>query len=938
MKKLFNYALLAAALLVGVNVNAEDVVTVTMNGGSQNYETFSAALKAIYDASKDNTAEQKTEATIKLLADVPSVTYDDTWMDATRNPLCEGSNTDRIGMNNGQYITIDLNEKTLNLGLRFNVHRAGISFTGKGNVVATASQVVTLYGDNQHDNAEYGYSYLLIDKDVVLTFNASYGPCMYYASSYGSYYSGIKVDIKGQVIAGQDNCNGFATSGNMKQKGAEGKTIVPIINIYKDAVIKGSNNLVEVGETDSDDKAFRNAHPEIDFTTYRTTSAGIYAPGIAELNIQGTIEGGIGIYAKAGYLHLNDATIKATAAAYHKPYAYSNGFYGAGSAIVFDSNAGYADDMSVDISGNTNVSSTTGYAVEELVTSGTGHMSGEDFVINSGTFTGGTEGCLSVTAELGEDVKVNGTITGGTYNENIVDLLSNVDGIITPIDNGDGTTSYIVATKEPTQTWKNDITTAEAGDYVEISGTYDKSLTNDVEAAYLVAKNTAKVTIPTGKTLTVGEIVLDKNAQIVVEKGAYLIVKGTKGIVANQATNIVLKSEENAPAFFLLDPQVTSNKTPKATINFTSHSWAESATEYQYQYFGAPFVGGAIENITPISFTGKTAFMAWTNSGWQSAGTIDHGVSTMDYSKFNTPFGFYAMCAVTDRQHAEYDYLMTGNLFGNTNPNVRVDSKFSPLSNGFTGNMDGEAIRAALEGMVESNIWVPYTDGNYELQWEARNELRILSEVNPMGVFMVKNNGAATNIELNYNDIVWEPATKDEVPNSAPKANNFAMATVRVEGCGLNDIITFAEDNKFSAEFDNGYDAEKYENTSIRFYVNADKEYDIFATDNVNNTFVGLMTTKTGKYTISFEGVTGNFALVDTKTNARIEMSEGNTYEFLAEAGEDAYRFQIVETAKAPTNTPATKAAVKATKALINDQIVINNGERFFNMLGTDVK
>ncbi len=935
MKKIFNYALLAAALLVGVNVNAGNVVEVTMGEETIGYETFSAALKAIYDAAKLNVAPAKTEATIKLIADVPTVTYDAAWMNDARGQWA-GTNTDRIDLNEGEYITIDLNNFTLNLGLRFNLQRAGISFTGKGNVVATASQVVTLYGDNDHKDAESGYSYLLIDKDVVLTFNAIYGPSTYYKSAYGEYYSGILMDIKGQVIAGVDDANGMSTSGNMKMKADE--LNIPIVNIYPGAIVRGANNLKEVGTTDSNDEAFRKAHPEIDFTTYRTTSAGIYSPGVAELNIQGTIEGGIGIYAKAGYLHLNDATIKATAAGYHKPYAYSNGFYGAGSAIVFDSNAGYADDMSVDISGNTNVSSTTGYAVEELVTSGTGHMSGEDFVINSGTFTGGSEGCLSVTAELGEDVKVNGTVTGGTYNGDVTNIISNVDGIITPITNPDGTTSYIVATKEPTQVWKNDITTAEAGDYVEISGTYDKTLTNDIEAAYLVAKNTAKVTIPTGKTLEVGEIVLDKDAQIVVEKGAKLIVEGTKGIVANQATNIVLKSEEGAPAYFLLDPQVTSNKTPKATVNFVANSFAEAGGAYQYQYFGAPMVGGAIEKIEPIDFTGKTLFLSWNKTAWETIGTIDNGVESMDYSKFNTPFGFYALCAVAP-QGSKQTYAITGNLYGNTNPQIKVLNNYTALSNGFTGDMGFEAMLAALGVVsIQQNVWIPKTDEDSELQWIVYNKVRDSEDIHPMGTFMVKNDAASANLDLNYENIVWEPATKDEVPNSAPKANNFAKATVRVNGCGLNDIVTVAEDDQFSADFDNGYDAEKYENTKIRFYVNADKEYDIFATDNVNNTFVGLMTTKAGKYTISFEDVTANFALVDTKTNARIEMSEGNTYEFLAEAGEDAYRFQIVEAAKAPTNTPATKAAVKATKALINDQIVINNGERFFNMLGTDVK
>lgn len=901
MKKLFNYALLAAALLVGVNVNAVDVAN------------FGDLQSAIEDAEEGATVNVKLTDNITL-----------------NSPLY---------IYKGQTIHLNMNEKNILAGIYtpFYINHGALYLEGKGLVTADKPEQSSMVRIMGSDNAEdTNYSVLNIGKDVTIENKDGYGIQVPIKNNQRNAVGeveaktpkdtqkqyGVVITIDGEVLVAGKGTAAIFINGTINNK--EGN--VP--EFYINGKVQGPSTLYKiVAGTSGEGLAVKNAG----FEEYYSTGSGIYAAGYAKWNITGFVGGGIGMYAKGGKFEIKDATIKATAPEFWAPLAYGNGYIAAGTAVILDSNSGYAGAIDVKVDGDTKITSDSGYGIQEVVTQG--EVTTQNITIIQGEIIGASDKGALVTTEVG---KGNTNIEGGTFNSDITQYLG-TDNIVTPVDNGDGTTSYVIGKKENEDAWVTSINAVtKTTDYVKLTGT-DETLNNDVEAEYLVANTTAKVTIPEGKTLKVGEIVMSKDAQIVVEKGATLIVEGKKGIVANQASNIVLKSEEGAPAYFLLDPLVGSNKTPKATVNFVANSFAEAGGAYQYQYFGAPMVGGAIEKIEPLDFTGKTLFLSWNKTAWETIGTIDNGVESMDYSKFNTPFGFYALCAVA-HQGSKQTYAMTGNLYGNTNPQIKVLNNYTALSNGFSGDMDGDAILAALGGVIESNVWVPYTDEQYELQWSAHNEIRKLSEVHPMGTFMVKNDGNATNIELKYKDIVWEPATKTSTPSSAPKTNNFAMATVRVNGCGLNDIVTIAEDDQFSADFDNGYDAEKYENTNIRFYVNAEKEYDIFATDNLDNTFVGLMTTKAGKYTISFEDVTGNFALIDNKTNARIAMVEGNTYEFLAEVGEDAYRFMVVEAAKAPTNTPATKAAVKATKALINDQIVINNGERFFNMLGTDVK
>ena len=101
-------------------------------------------------------------------------------------------------------------------------------------------------------------------------------------------------------------------------------------------------------------------------------------------------------------------------------------------------------------------------------------------------------------------------------------------------------------------------------------------------------------------------------------------------------------------------------------------------------------------------------------------------------------------------------------------------------------------------------------------------------------------------------------------------------------------------------------------NDGINMYVSADEKMAHFATNDLNNTFVGLQTINGGNYTIEFANVQGEeLTLIDHETGARVAMVEGATYEFTANGTND-YRFEIVEPAKLPTaieNAEAVKSA-----------------------------
>ena len=103
-------------------------------------------------------------------------------------------------------------------------------------------------------------------------------------------------------------------------------------------------------------------------------------------------------------------------------------------------------------------------------------------------------------------------------------------------------------------------------------------------------------------------------------------------------------------------------------------------------------------------------------------------------------------------------------------------------------------------------------------------------------------------------------------------------------------------------------------NNTLDLYTVGTKNQATLATDDLNNTILGLNCVEAGTYTISFSHINGEeLTLIDHATGAQVAMVEGATYEFTAEANStNDYRFEIVSAAKMPTaieNAEAVKSA-----------------------------
>lgn len=918
MKKLFNYALLAAALLVGVNVNAVNVAKVAIEGGAPTeYEDLIDAFNAVGDGET---------ATITMLEDA------------------DFSQTCRINLTN-KYITWDLAGCTV--GTADAVTASGF-FINKGlfhiknSSEKTASLTLKPYWNYNTDitcsavndhagfaikvtgstdpNEAYGYTTLTIDENVNFvaentTTPAKDGYAIHIEKTTntnnpqnGSFGVTVNVNSDSYIRA---HYSGIFVSGNVQATTGN----VPVINIGAKASILATN--------DGD-------------------SYGLVGNGYAIWNILGRVEGCGGIYAKSGVFNiLGEAAIIGNGTTYQEPTPQGNGCDGGdGCGIILDSKEGYAGNMVLNISGDVTITGVSGYGITEVKTDVV-YSSTQGISISGGTVSG-VLGSLATSAEVKDNVVLTGSITGGTFSNDVIEnYINQISAVVTPVDNEDGTTSYVVTPiqggKEAAEAKDLDVTTKDDDVMLKES----KTIEGDAECKNLVVENAATLTV--GKKLTVyGTLTIQ--GKVIIAKDATLIIKGN-GVTCLDATKFVIEAQEDKMGQFLLSPNVKGNKHPKATVSFTSKSWGVSATENLVQFFGVPMIANGVTKISSSNTTNRAQFDAWNGFNWVKVGVLNS--SALDYSKFNRAFGLYSITS-NNPNGTKMVFDIEGSLMGIENmDNFKFDENFTTVTNSWTGDADMEAIFNELKTQfnaghtgLQGQVYKYRQDGN-TLIWDAFG-VEDFGTVEPMQPFMFSNtDGAAFESDImNYENLVWKPATTETSTPGAPKVqSNIAKATIRVaDAQGVYDQTRIYEDGKFSAENDFGYDGTKYMNDLICLYVNADKAYANYANSDVNNTFVGFNCKNAGKYTISFENVTGNFALVDMMTNARIEMSEGTTYEFLAEAGEDAYRFQIVTGAKAPTDMQKTNAAVKATRALINGQIVISNGERFYNVLGTEVK
>lgn len=678
--------------------------------------------------------------------------------------------------------------------------------------------------------------------------------------------------------------------------------------------------------------------------TTRTDAVAAYGGGYARWLIEGGdggyVEGSTAVYVKSGEVDIKNAIITSNFEG-DRPASSEDrgsGVNAGGSGIEIESSANYAGGTEVTIEGNTVVTPTSGYALDERITNASGDSKVESVDIQGGTFKEGDAGTITVTnTTAGTSVSID----GGTFEyaneqgggidlggKNLVEFLTdqatsgeNTHTVVIDTDEQGHQTivisegdkpavanSVIGAAENASINWKNDVTKTE-------------TLTGSLKLAELQISQDYEQTliVDDGAYLEVGRVVLAAKAKIIVKAGGKFVVSGEQGLAAYQESNIILETQEGKPAIFLFNPAVTSNTHPMATVQFISKSITDGSF-YTKQRFGIPTFG-AVTSVTAKNGGNDVAtgfeFFNYDANEWQAIGYINVPGQTMDYTKMADPFAYYQMQHNTPTMGTVV--TMKGELVGNVNPTLSVRGNFwNGFANSYMAPIDGTQLINMIPNTVQKAIYMYDITQDYAT-WEPYTLMDIADQggILPMQPFLIRNSKEAADVVVDYTAAVYNPAM-GIAPNAAPARNNMSditRANIIVKGENSIDRVKLAEGDMFSAEFDNGYEAEKYMNDGINMYVSADEKMSVFATNDIEGTYVGFQALNGGNYTIEFAKVQGEeLALVDHATGARVAIVEGATYEFTAE-GIDDYRFEIVKPAKMPTAIDNTNA-VKSVKGI----------------------
>ncbi len=731
----------------------------------------------------------------------------------------------------------------------------------------------------------------------------------YYAAGSATEYAyGANVEVEGKVFGEK---YGIKINGTIKTDG----TYRPYLHVASTAEVWASPSV--------------------------SGSTGVYSSGQGDMLIEGYVHGATGVTVKSGSVELKDAVIASDyKGEYVEPEARTkangttiqSGFEGAGSAIIIGSQNGWAGEQEVIISGDTKVQGGSGYAIDEAVINGETRVSA--VTVEGGTIEAGGQGAIILTKETAEGDNVVSIVGANIENniaikdgENITDaevenFIPKNDGnyyTTTTITKEDGK-EVVVVTKFEDEADKpvdaNSVVAAADNTGINWTVTADteETLTDDKTLTYLEAASDNKQVLNVGDadhnvTLTIGRVVLGVNAQINVAAGSTLIIDGEQGFVATKNSNILLEMNPTTSSQFKYDPSVSSNRHPNATIEYTSQGYRDG-TKRVYQYFGMPFV--SVDEFATSSDAYATQIDIWNRIAYENIGVLNYSLVDLsssyaiDYSKFKQ-FGFYRMNA-NNPQGELQTYTISGQLVGNEDATMPLYQGWTTLSNAYTANMPVRAIEYANNerinngSKVELSIYTYKQVGN-SLIWTANNGLRRVTEtLLPMQPFMLHNTGNYEEMTLSYNNLVWDPQLLESAPARVPQ--EMTKATVRIQNAeGLSDIVTFAQADNFSAEKDM-FDAEQYMNEDINIYVTDEKRMDIFATDNIQNTYIGITAAQGGLYTMSFEDVAGqDLVLINLANNEVINIAEGQTYTINVMDNEQSdYRFKVVARQEMPTD------------------------------------
>ena len=525
-------------------------------------------------------------------------------------------------------------------------------------------------------------------------------------------------------------------------------------------------------------------------------------------------------------------------------------------------------------------------------------------------------------------------ITGGTFSgtaitaESLANYVDTENGyIITPNTDGSFTVTQQQSTVAQTDiVWQNDADWS-AGETPNTS---------------------TEVTIAANQTVTVGvenpsqesdyvvaeakSIALAPNSELVIKSGSTLVV-GDGGITGTGSGASDAKITVEAGGQLLIDPAAEQH--PYGTVIYKSVAKVDGDYEggHIWEQIGVPTMGNPSVEATEHA---AMYFNVWDpTNGW---------VALSDYSQFNTPFKGYNFTNASNVGNVVYTFK--GQLVGNQQQALDFPRDgYSFFANSYTGPIDIVTLLRQFEtgSDVQRGVYLYDPLQEQYLSINEHNAGQTIfgktypSEIKPMQAFYIYSH-ATTSGTASYEDLVWTPARAalSNAPYRQAKMTNSGLAIKLTAENGRSDNTILTE----TANSDlNNYKMMNPSKSVNIYAVSENGNMANFATDDINNTFIGFTTNGSESYTLSFDAVNGEYALRDMYTGETLLIENGMEYAFEAMPnGKVENRFQIVKAPKVTTGVDQVLNDVLCTKVIENGVLYIIKDGVKYNAQGALVK
>lgn len=971
MKKINYLVLMAAMLLVGANVWAQNSIDVVYHNGVTPDKSFNDLQTAINSVAAGDSATITLKATQVLTTGI-----------VIPNVLTAATDAEKVANRAGQRICINLNGYTIRTSATpqavFSLVKGTLHFTGAGKieranvakngnwargaivVSGTDGRDATLgISDAKPDRSKQVWSVLIVDKDVEVksvyddTFAVGIqeigSSCPTWGVSkealgYSTYYAGNK--------DGKDAEKAPMWSDKAKaQYSAFGVKLMIAGTLYGHT--RGINILGSINQTpkeaEGSTKRIKDAYPYyernypyvyiaptadvscIDEGIEDNGNGGIYAGGWAILDISGAVHGQTGIFMKAGDLKVLDGDIYSDASS----ASNSGNYHGdvSGSGIFIASDAGYAGNTSVSVEGDSHIAGSGGSAIVDVIASNTTEPQVSHVTITGGTIEGGDQGAINITTGTTAQTEVTGgsvtgTVSVGADEEgqggtvvNITTLVpNNEDYHTTTVTDPETGQTTVVVSQGTAPTGDANVAEGHNKDS-QVKWTGDtETISSDLTLKELEINEDKDqtLTIQAGKTLSVGRVVLGGKAQIIVEAGAKFIVTDPKqGITSASTSNVVLRTSSTAQALFLVHPDTKSGRHPDATVELYSKGY-KNGGKFEWQRFGVPSYDNSIlrSEVLYNSSTSPSQFQQIIGQDWVVMNDDDDFV----------PFRCYAVTTTATDPGTVYTFKC--GLVGNTDATLNLSTEWNYYANSYTAPISITKLITDFNTKYTHISGTAYLHNSVTNDWyEINNATPYIhpeypTQISPMQAFVFQRQAAGVDPVVDYTSEVWETVMGASPAPARSSAAPFGVARIEIVAAdGTKDEVSMLEGDQFSVEFDNTYDAAKLMNKE-QTYIYADgkdEKLGIIATDNLEGTTFSLAAKEQTSFIMTVRNANGmNYAIRDMLTGTEVELTEGATYMFTVPANTNVDgRFQIVGVHKVPTAIDNVEE-VAATKGIYN--------------------